>query len=41
VLCAVVVAIFPIISNTTLGLRSVDPRLLDLFRYAARRAGRC
>jgi NitT/TauT family transport system permease protein len=32
VLCAVVVAIFPVISNTTLGLRSVDPRLLDLFR---------
>ena len=32
VLCAVVVAIFPIISDTTLGLRSVDPRLLDLFR---------
>ncbi len=32
VLCAVVVAIFPIISNTTLGLRSVDRGLLDLFR---------
>lgn len=32
VLCAVVVAIFPIISNTTLGLRSVDPALLKLFR---------
>jgi NitT/TauT family transport system permease protein len=32
VLCAVVVAIFPIISNTTLGLRSVDTGLLDLFR---------
>ena len=32
VLCAVVVAIFPIISNTTLGLRSVDPGLLALFR---------
>lgn len=32
VLCAVVVAIFPIISNTTLGLRSVDPGLLNLFR---------
>jgi NitT/TauT family transport system permease protein len=38
VLCAVVVAIFPIISNTTLGLRSVDPGLLDLFRL--NRAGR-
>ncbi len=34
VLCAVVVAIFPIISNTTLGLRSVDPGLLDFFRMA-------
>jgi NitT/TauT family transport system permease protein len=32
VLCAVVVAIFPIVSNTTLGLRSVDPGLLNLFR---------
>jgi NitT/TauT family transport system permease protein len=32
VLCAVVVAIFPIISNTTLGLRSVDSGLLNLFR---------
>lgn len=32
VLCTVVVALFPIISNTTLGLRSVDPGLLDLFR---------
>ena len=32
VVCAVVVAIFPIISNTTLGLRSVDPGLLALFR---------
>ena len=32
VMCAVVVAIFPIVSDTTLGLRSVDPRLVDLFR---------
>ena len=32
ILCAVVVAIFPIISNTTLGLRSADPGLLNLFR---------
>jgi NitT/TauT family transport system permease protein len=32
VLCAVVVAIFPIISNTTLGLRSVDRGLHDFFR---------
>jgi NitT/TauT family transport system permease protein len=30
--CATIVAIFPIISNTTLGLRSVDPGLLNLFR---------
>jgi NitT/TauT family transport system permease protein len=30
--CATVVAIFPIISNTTLGLRSVDPGLINLFR---------
>jgi NitT/TauT family transport system permease protein len=38
VLCAVVVAIFPIISNTTLGLRSADPGLLALFRlYGASR----
>jgi len=34
VLCAVVVAIFPVISNTTLGLRSADPGLADLFRIA-------
>ncbi len=32
ILCAAVVALFPIISNTTLGLRSVEPGLLDLFR---------
>jgi NitT/TauT family transport system permease protein len=32
ILCATVVAIFPIISNTTLGLRSVDPGLVNLFR---------
>lgn len=31
-ICAVIIAIFPIISNTTLGLRSVDPNLLSLFR---------
>lgn len=34
VLCAAVVAIFPIIANTSLGLRSVDPALLDLFRMS-------
>ena len=32
VICATIVAIFPIISNTTLGLRSVNPGLLNLFR---------
>jgi NitT/TauT family transport system permease protein len=32
VACATIVAVFPIISNTTLGLRSVNPGLLDLFR---------
>lgn len=30
--CATLVALFPIISNTTLGLRSVNPGLIDLFR---------
>jgi NitT/TauT family transport system permease protein len=30
-LCATLVAIFPIISNTTIGLRSVDPGLLSYF----------
>jgi NitT/TauT family transport system permease protein len=37
-LCATIVALFPIISNTTLGLRSVDPGLVNLFRM--NRAGR-
>jgi NitT/TauT family transport system permease protein len=32
VLCATIVAVFPIISNTTLGLRSVNRGLADLFR---------
>lgn len=32
VICATMVAIFPIISNTVLGLRSVNPGLLNLFR---------
>jgi NitT/TauT family transport system permease protein len=31
-LCAWIVAFFPILSNTTLGLNSVDPNLRDLFR---------
>jgi NitT/TauT family transport system permease protein len=37
-ICATLVALFPIISNTTLGLRSVDPGLVNLFRM--NRAGR-
>jgi NitT/TauT family transport system permease protein len=38
VLCAMMVAIFPIISNTILGLRSVPPSLRDLFQiYGANR----
>ena len=32
VICATIVAFFPMVSNTTLGLRSVDRGLLDLFR---------
>jgi NitT/TauT family transport system permease protein len=38
VLCAALVALFPIISNTTLGLRSVDPDLQSYF--AMNRASR-
>ncbi|HEV8692619.1 MAG TPA: ABC transporter permease [Lysobacter sp.] len=38
VICATVASIFPVIANTTIGLRSVDPGLLDLFRmYGASR----
>jgi NitT/TauT family transport system permease protein len=37
-LCATVIAIFPIISNTTIGLRSVDPGLASYFRM--NKAGR-
>jgi NitT/TauT family transport system permease protein len=32
IICATLVALFPIISNTTLGLRSVDPGLANYFR---------
>ncbi len=32
VICATIVAIFPVIANTTLGLRSVNPGLASLFR---------
>jgi NitT/TauT family transport system permease protein len=38
IICATVIAIFPIISNTTIGLRSVDPGLLAYFRM--NKAGR-
>ncbi|GAB1542482.1 ABC transporter permease [Scytonema sp. NUACC21] len=38
VVCAWIVAFFPIVSNTTLGLNSVDRNLLDLFKlYKASR----
>ena len=37
-LCSTVIAVFPIISNTTIGLRSVDPGLLSYFRM--NKAGR-
>ena len=38
VICATIIAIFPMISNTTVGLRSVDPGLVNLMRvYRARR----
>lgn len=32
IVCAVIISVFPVISNTTLGLRSVDPDLLSMFR---------
>ena len=32
VLCATIVAVFPVIANTTLGLRSVNPGLLSYFQ---------
>jgi NitT/TauT family transport system permease protein len=32
VICATIIAIFPVISNTTVGLRSVDPGLVNLMR---------
>ena len=31
-LCAWIVAFFPILSNTVIGLRAIDPNLIDLFR---------
>ncbi len=38
ILCATVIALFPVISNTTVGLRRVDPGLLAYFRM--NKAGR-
>jgi NitT/TauT family transport system permease protein len=38
IICATIIAIFPIISNTTIGLRSIDPGHQDLF--AINRASR-
>ena len=38
-LCAWIVAFFPILSNTTLGLNSVDRNLLDLFKLNGATAG--
>ena len=32
VVCAWIVAFFPVLSNTTVGLKSVDPNLINLFR---------
>lgn len=32
VVCAMLVAIFPVLTNTTMGLRSVNPGLLNLFQ---------
>lgn len=38
VICATIASIFPVIANTTVGLRSVDAGLIDLFRlYGASR----
>src|SRR5882757_862718 len=38
VICATIIALFPVISNTITGLRSVDPGLLSYFRM--KKAGR-
>jgi NitT/TauT family transport system permease protein len=38
VICATIIALFPVISNTIIGLRSVDPGLLSYFRM--KKAGR-
>jgi NitT/TauT family transport system permease protein len=42
VVCAWIVAFFPVLSNTALGLNSVDRNLAGLFQlYHARRCRRC
>ena len=40
-ICAWIVAFFPVLSNTTLGLNSVDHNLATCSSSTARRAGRC
>ena len=41
-ICAWIVAFFPILSNTTVGLNSADRNLVDLFRlYRAAAGSRC
>ena len=37
-ICAWIVAFFPVLANTTLGLNSVDRNLLDLFQLYRRHA---
>ena len=39
--CAWIVAFFPVLANTTLGLNSVDHNLVDLFRLYGASRGRC
>ena len=39
--CAWIVAFFPVLANTTLGLNSVDHNLADLFRLYGASRGRC
>ena len=40
IVCAWIVAFFPVLSNTTLGLNSVDRNLPDCFSFTAPRARR-
>ncbi len=39
--CAWIVAFFPVLANTTLGLNSVDHNLVELFHLYGARRGRC